>query len=804
MAGDQDPEDQEGGKLKDTLTGFLENVRRGSPNEGNPEDQEIVEEAEEEAENNNLPDIIIDRSKFEFELPQNRQDAESQWSEVEVGRSISERVLTAYKEGDMSDTTLLLRDWIQGENTVVQEVRQNRENLRRRLNNLENNLELSEGRTDGYHESWTMRLERVIRYLEFLDNTIQPARFGPSVIKDIYLGTGDFNVPDTERGFLNDLQGIEFTEVDDVDVPDGYTRNATYGLAHALEDLKKINKNHLSALVKKEEGEINQNYNTLNQILEAVRETEKSFNNLLKVRLNLEALERTTEVEQEIAEQAEVNQWSERMKNTLVSEEEGVHELQVKVSDLEKEEARVIQLFEETHEVLQRRFRIDEYDVQEYDHEEAVIENSPGPRDLFNNLMNRLDGDSAGLEQKIQEVLEQFELLENNLQSLRTLELADVENIMIAERLLENIIEDERNAYDLEMMLEDEEDEVIADEEETEIEMEDIVDNSVRFVENLLSENFEGTNPAKEFKTAFEELRDAHSRLSTEENLEERDLKQDEEIGKILQHADEVLTEMGRELEEKTAVENPEVYVEIDGEPELGHPTDVLEEIISYLSKVDNHLEDEISREDDEKQNILSIVQEMEDAYEKVQRTMQAFERVRAEKNGMVSELEKLPGNRVEEGKEFFWQQIDLIGSEKLSKVHSIMEHGEFQNLIEECETLLDQNTGVEKRELEVLNKISNIEGDIDNKVEKFRQAVERHDEMAHQSEIISDLQSISEGLNEAEQMTIELEENVSDELDQEGRVEEETDELDSFLDDLEEEDESGDGDDLGDLFNNI
>jgi len=626
-----------------------------------------------------------------------------------------------------------------------------------------------------------MRLERVIRYLEFLDSTIQPAgEFGPSVIKDIYLGTGEFNVPDTERGFLNDLQGIEFTEINDVDVPDGYTRNATYGLAHALEDLKKINTNHLSNLVKKEEGEINQNYNTLNQILGAVRETEKSFNNLLKVRLNLEALERTTEVEEEIAEQAEVNEWSERMKNTLVSEEEGVHELQVKVSDLEKEEARVIQVFEETHEVLQRRFRIDEYDVQEYDHEEAVLENSPGPRDLFSNLMNRLEGDSGGLEQKIQEVLQQFELLENNLESLRALEFADVRNIMIAEKLLENIIEDERNAYDLEQDLEAEEDEIIASEEDAEMKMEEIVNSAVLNVERVLTNDFEGTDPFQEFKTAVEELQDVGKRLSREEKLEERDLKEDEEIDRVLKHADEVLTKMGRELNDKSSLDDPEVHVEVNGEVRKGHPEDVLEQVMSDIVEVEEHLDEEITREDDEKENILATVQEMEDAFDKVHRTKDALDQVRVEKEAMIGKLEDLPGNRVDTGKELFWQQVDFLGAEELSNIVSIIDGGKFQSLLESCEDLLDQNIGTEKRELELLKEISSIEEDLDNKTGKFGEAVERHAEMADQSEIISDLQSISEGMTEAEQRTNELESDIFEELEGEGEAREEATEFDN------------------------
>jgi hypothetical protein len=743
----------------DTLKGF---VNRGDVQQA---EQAVEEEGE-------LPDLVIDRQDFELNLPQNQGEAEQVLDEVGVGVKIPNTALEAYESGNVSDADRLLRNWASSEQTVKKEVDKARKELRETLEGLEDSLKY-EDENKGYTQDWAERLDRVLNYLEFVDSRI-PNADGPSddEIEDIFFGTGRYEIT-VNQNFNKDNRGLEYTELDGVETPNGYTPNALYGLAHALEDVKKINRNHLSPLVENEEDRLNETYNTLQNLDEVVLDVESSFWDLFKVRLNLEAMQKGTDVAEEIAESAEVNDWGEEMKNTIVKElEDGEHELQIDAVELERKEAKVIKLFDEALDTLQENFRISEYEYEQASDAENEISGGASPTELFTRLNNTLGNDSRGIRPKLQEMNEEFDGMKGNIEELRKMDIGEFKNIIVAEGKLQAILEEVRNNYDFEQLIEEEEEEIIVEEEKRVERMEDIVNEAVKETKTILRRNFESDAPS-EFMSMITELKEAGKRVHQQEAIEERDLKEDQEVEDLLEQIEKEINAVGQALQEKGPLDgDTSVDVRVDGNSYTGPATKVLEDILGKINDVEDKLHDEIKREEgEEEENILKAVQELKDAFETAKDVSDSLIDIKEVRNEMLNDLETV--DKEEEGRNMYHSEIRMIGGEEqFSKLLGAVEGDQVEDLLEGAEAELEKNIGVEKKELEVLREVSQIEKDSENKSNKLKQVTEDLD--IDNSEIGKALGRITSEIETVEQETSRLEEDINDELDLETEADEE------------------------------
>lgn len=752
--------------------------------------QQAEQAVEEEGE---LPDLVIDRQDFELNLPQNQGEAEQVLDEVGVGVKIPNAALEAYESGNVSDADRLLRNWASSEQTVKKEVMKARKELRETLEGLEDSLKY-EDENKGYTQDWTERLDRVLNYLEFLDSRIPNAdSLSDDEIEDIFFGTGRYEIT-VNQNFNKDNRGLEYTELDGVETPNGYTPNALYGLVHALEDVKKINRNHLSPLVGNEEDRLNETYNTLQNLDDVVRDVESSFWDLFKVRLNLEAMQKGTDVAEEIAESAEVNGWGEEMKNTIVKElEDGEHELQIDAVELEKEEAKVIKLFDEALDTLQENFRISEYEYEQASDAENEISGGASPTELFTRLNNTLGNDSRGIRPKLQEMNEEFDRMKGNIEELRKIEIGEFKNILVAEGKLQAILEEVRNNYDFEQLIEEEEEEIIVEEEKRVERMEEIVNEAVRETKTILRRNFESDAPS-EFMSMITELKEAGKRVHQQEPIEEQDLKTDQEIEELLEQIEEEINAVGQALQEKEGAFNTDTSVDVtvNGKSYAGPATEVLDDILGKINDVEDHLDEEIKREEgEEEENILKAVQELKDAFETAKDVSDSLIDIKEVRKEMLNDLETV--DKVEEGKNMYHSEIRMIGGEEqFSELLGAVEGDKVEELFEGVDAELEKNIGVEKKELEVLREVSQIEKDAENKSNKLKQVTEDLD--IDDSEIVEALGRITSEIETVEQETSRLEEDINDELDLETEAAEEasdTEDSTAFDDSF---------DDLGDL----
>lgn len=759
--------DQQAEENEENASSILDRFKSFRNKDAVRQDEQKVEDEDE------LPDLVIDRQDFELNLPQNQGEAEQVLDEVGIGVKIPNVVLEAYKEGDVSDADRLLRNWASSEQTVKKEVMKARKELRGTLEGLEDSLKY-EDENKGYTQDWTERLDRVLNYLEFVGSRIPNADgLSDDEIEDIFFGMGRYEIT-VNQNFNKDNRGLEYTELDGVETPNGYTPNALYGLVHALEDVKKINRNHLSPLVGNEEDRLNETYDTLQNLNDVVSDVESSFWDLFKVRLNLEAMQKGTDVAEEIAESAEVNDWGEEMKNTIVKElEDGEHELQVDAVELEREEAKVIKLFDEALDTLEENFRISEYEYEQASDAENEISGGASPTELFTRLNNTLGNDSRGIRPKLQEMNEEFDGMKGNIEELRKIEIGEFKNIIVAEGKLEAILEEVRNNYDFEQLIEEEEEEIIVEEEKRMERMEEIVNEAVKETKTILRRNFESDAPS-EFMSMLTELKEAGKRVHQQEPIEEQDLKTDQEIESLLEQIEDEINAVGQALQEKEGAFNSDtsVDVRVDGNSYTGPATEVLENILGKINDVEDHLDDEIKREEgEEEENILKAVQELKDAFETAKNVSDSLIDIKEVRKEMLNDLETV--DKVEEGKNMYHSEIRIIGGEEqFSKLFEAATGDKVKELFEGVDAELEKNIGVEKKELEVLREVSQIEKDAENKSNKLKQVTEDLD--IDDSEIVKALGRITSEIETVEQETSRLEEDINDELDLETEAAEE------------------------------
>ena len=776
--------DQQAEENEENASSILDRFKSFRNKDAVRQDEQKVEDEDE------LPDLVIDRQDFELNLPQNQGEAEQVLDEVGIGVKIPNVVLEAYKEGDVSDADRLLRNWASSEQTVKKEVMKARKELRGTLEGLEDSLKY-EDENKGYTQDWTERLDRVLNYLEFVGSRIPNADgLSDDEIEDIFFGMGRYEIT-VNQNFNKDNRGLEYTELDGVETPNGYTPNALYGLVHALEDVKKINRNHLSPLVGNEEDRLNETYDTLQNLNDVVSDVESSFWDLFKVRLNLEAMQKGTDVAEEIAESAEVNDWGEEMKNTIVKElEDGEHELQVDAVELEREEAKVIKLFDEALDTLEENFRISEYEYEQASDAENEISGGASPTELFTRLNNTLGNDSRGIRPKLQEMNEEFDGMKGNIEELRKIEIGEFKNIIVAEGKLEAILEEVRNNYDFEQLIEEEEEEIIVEEEKRMERMEEIVNEAVKETKTILRRNFESDAPS-EFMSMLTELKEAGKRVHQQEPIEEQDLKTDQEIESLLEQIEDEINAVGQALQEKEGAFNSDtsVDVRVDGNSYTGPATEVLENILGKINDVEDHLDDEIKREEgEEEENILKAVQELKDAFETAKNVSDSLIDIKEVRKEMLNDLETV--DKVEEGKNMYHSEIRIIGGEEqFSKLFEAATGDKVKELFEGVDAELEKNIGVEKKELEVLREVSQIEKDAENKSNKLKQVTEDLD--IDDSEIVKALGRITSEIETVEQETSRLEEDINDELDLETEAAEEASDtedstaFDGLFDDL-------------------
>jgi len=760
--------------------------------------EEVAEEAESEEEKGNLPDLVIDRSNFEFELPQNKQEFEKKAIKEEPKRDVSEDILQDYRDGEVAHLDGVIRELISNDNYALEDAKEKRKSLESVVSEIEENVE-AENREEGYHDDWVMRLNRVLSYLELLDNFLQGQEFAPKVIKDIYLGRGDFQIPNNEAGFLNNGEGLEGTELGDTAKEfDMYSFSTTYGMAHALEDLKKINRNHLEPIVGSSEEAINERYNNLKRIKGVAREVEKSFNQLMMLRCNIEAIDDEIKVAERIAQEAEDNDWSEEIKNKVVTQQEGEKKLVNGVEELEDEELRIVKLFMRTYDVLQRDFQLDVYSVETLDEEMQRIQESEAekitPEALFTRLRNSLQGQEGSLFNKMEEVSSEFKQLEDNVRKLRSLRLADVEDILIAQRMINNFIQTEEQYYNLEQEVEEDVDEQVQEVEQEELEIESVVNEYAAKIDERLGSAFDTYNPKSEIRDLIDFTNMAGNQITSLKDSDELDLKEDEEIEDDLEKALKEIEEIASSLSGKSKWDD-----EIEVEVELGdisgtyHPVEALHQVFEFLKETGNYLKDEEERKGEEKQELIALYKELEGYSNELKAVENCVRDIKELKSEFESKVSQYDSHHEQEAVMMLQEELahEIGLNEVIQKVDGI------ENLVQNVKTILEKDANIERKEEQVLQEIISLEGDIDTKVNKFESLVGDHSELTSESDIVQMLEKIDSAITEVETETERLEEELSE-------VESDVDGAVDVFDDLDSDDTEDGDDSFGTSFDDM
>lgn len=782
------PDDQEDNGIKDTLSNI------------NPfSSSEEAEEREERSEIDPKPGLILDISRHQVKFPQNADEAN--FLDDKAGHLVTEDLLEQYRSGETTgidrliyDVENLMKSAPGTDMSIPEFMEMNRNELEEVLDRLETELRLK-NEEQKLNDDWSYRLKRVLKLFESIAKNLPEdlSRVPTSDINRILIGDDPFGLStrELERG----NQGLEFdtqtkigalVEVRDIKYDSTrFTRQNRYGMAHALQDLRKINSQVISPLLSETEKEVEGTRDSLDELAGIVERNEELFLQLMKIRLNLQQLEDREDIAEEIVEEIKSGDGKRRIEeqnmNALVqpleSEEEYTHNLKSRSDQLLRQEAWMAQGLQRAHEMMEESFNVSDHIVENEERYRAKVEGqgrSVNPQEFLKTLNNLAAGGSA--EDLLSDTLEQYRNMRNSLREIQSMEFDDVENLAIMDKRLNNTANKIESATRLREKVEELEAKEYNDLEELEEKKDRIVEETLANIRQTIQDSFEESklgNLEQEFENAIDELEEAGKELDKIEQAKEDDIKKDESVRDNLEFVGRALSKVNAQVEDDFTYGTPKVDISVQNEEgnEVsfeGSLDEVLTEILSHLEDIDEHVNREVETEENEEEDLFEAVERFRDAKQRVEAMSKGWERIHTSIEDMKSRAEDLPDDVSEAAMNQFRMEMEMLDEDKVVEYMKQSSDGRVMQMLEAAEDLLEKVGHEDQKEAAMLDEISNLSQKEDEKVvEHLIRTLENHKgEMPESTEAINSLQGIHSDLSDIDKKQNVIKTDISEEVD--------------------------------------
>ncbi len=743
------------------------------------------------------PELVLDISNHEVSFPQNAEEAEGEWLDQMSDHSIGEETINEYRGGETGGIQVLIKDVeklmssTRYGGSLRDIMERNRSDMQRAVDELERELDVESGEEEVIGD-WTHRLNRVLTFIDNLHRQLPDnlADLRRTDVEKIIIGDDPYGVQ--ESGLDSGMQGLDFESaskaIDDWGIgysSSTYSRSNRYGLAHALEDLQKINTKVLKPLASNASEEAEGKRDTLEDLAGLVERNENIFLQLMKVRLNIQQLEDREQIAEDIASEIKssdadndiIEQNMDAILQKVESEEEETFELKSDSEQILRQEAWMIEAFERAHNIMQQSFSVVDHVAGEDEQLRSRIEgHEHGASVRPHEFLKRLgDAFPDGREkQMVESVTEEYSKMVRTSEEIERLEATDIENILIMDRRIKNTLEKVESAEHLESKLEQMEDEEYGYVSDIEREKTRKVDRAVTDIDHILEDHFSSldkNNLSKEFEQLKKELEQTGMELDELKDNKKDDIKKDEEIESTLEYVGKALQAVESDLDGDFEWGRPEVNTEFthDGEKHRldGTLDEVVHQILGRLGEIDDSISRQVEKEDGEEKDFFQAVEDFREVYEKVERMADGWQRIHGRIEQLKNDLDDIPEEYREGAMKEFRMEMSMLDEEEVYNYMQEFSEGKGKEMLEAAEDLLEKVSKEDRHETELLGQVAKVESKEDRRVQQLLEILHEHQrelpEKSDATEMLEEIHAKIKDINEKEEL---IYQDISEELD--------------------------------------